>query len=138
MSLTTTVRRAVVSDHPLPWLLPLIAILVVFTIFPLLYNVWLSFHEFFPRKRAVQFVGLANWSQLLNDARFWQSLGVTFLYFAIALTVELVLGMAIALLLDSDEPGFGILRGLRRHDVPPDAGHAVRHHRDLPPDGRPP
>lgn len=108
----THVRRAVVSDHPLPWLLPLIAILVVFTIFPLLYNVWLSFHEFFPRKRAVLYVGLDNWSQLLNDARFWQSLGVTFLYFAIALAVELVLGMAIALLLDSDEPGFGILRGL--------------------------
>lgn len=105
-------RRLVVSDHPLPWLLPLIAILVVFTIFPLLYNIWLSFHEFMPRKRAVQFVGLRNWAQLVEDARFWQSLAVTFTYFAIALAVELVLGMTIALLLDSDEPGFGFLRGL--------------------------
>ncbi|GGE17505.1 ABC transporter permease [Aureimonas endophytica] len=96
----------------MPWLLPLIAILLVFTIFPLLYNIWLSFHEFVPRRRAVQYVGLANWSQLVSDARFWQALTVTFTYFIIALAIELALGMAIALLLDSDEPGFGFLRGL--------------------------
>lgn len=105
-------RRLVISDHPLPWLLPLIAILVVFTIFPLIYNIWLSFHEFVPRRRALEYVGGQNWVQLWEDSRFWQSLGVTFLYFIIALVFELVLGMGIALLLDSDEPSFGILRGL--------------------------
>ena len=105
-------RRFVISDHPLPWLLPLIAILVVFTIFPLFYNIWLSFHEFVPRRRVLEYVGGANWARLWEDSRFWQSLGVTFLYFIIALVVELTLGMAIALLLDSDEPSFGILRGL--------------------------
>ncbi len=106
------VRRTVISDHPLPWLLPLIAILVVFTIFPLIYNIWLSFHEFVPRRRVLEYVGGQNWMQLWEDSRFWQSLGVTFLYFIIALVFELALGMGIALLLDSDEPGFGILRGL--------------------------
>lgn len=106
------VRRTVISDHPLPWLLPLIAILVVFTIFPLIYNIWLSFHEFVPRRRVLEYVGGQNWVQLWEDSRFWQSLGVTFLYFIIALVFELALGMGIALLLDSDEPGFGILRGL--------------------------
>lgn len=105
-------RRFVVSDHPLPWLLPLIAILVVFTIFPLIYNIWLSFHEFAPRQRALEYVGGENWARLWDDSRFWQSLGVTFLYFIIALAFELALGMGIALLLDSDEPSFGILRGL--------------------------
>jgi len=106
------VRRTVISDHPLPWLLPLIALLVVFTIFPLIYNIWLSFHEFVPRRRVLEYVGGQNWVQLWEDSRFWQSLGVTFLYFVIALVFELALGMGIALLLDSDEPGFGILRGL--------------------------
>ena len=101
-----------ISDHPLPWLLPLIAILLVFTIFPLFYNIWLSFHEFFPRKRALQFVGLTNWRNLVADARFWQALAITFTYFIVALAIELALGMAIALLLDSDEPGFGFLRSL--------------------------
>ncbi|HEY6631958.1 MAG TPA: sugar ABC transporter permease, partial [Rhizobiaceae bacterium] len=84
----------------------------VFTIYPFFYNVWLSFHEFLPRKRTLAFVGFDNWVQLWNDARFWGALGVTFSYFFIALTVEIVLGMAIALLLDAELPGFGALRAV--------------------------
>jgi multiple sugar transport system permease protein len=106
------VKRIAISDSPWPWLLPLIALLVIFTIYPLIYNIWLSFHEFMPRRRSVEFVGTANWIQLWNDTRFWSSLGVTFTYFAIALFFELVLGMAIALLLDAELPGFGILRAV--------------------------
>jgi multiple sugar transport system permease protein len=106
------VKRIAISDSPWPWLLPLIALLVIFTIYPLFYNIWLSFHEFMPRRRSVEFVGAANWIQLWNDTRFWSSLGVTSTYFAIALFFELVLGMAIALLLDAELPGFGILRAV--------------------------
>lgn len=105
-------RRYLISDRPWPWLLPLVAILVVFTIYPLVYNVWLSFHEFVPSKRGLVWVGSRNWNQLWNDTRFWQSLIVTFIYFVVALGFELVLGMAIALLLDSDGFGFGFLRGV--------------------------
>jgi multiple sugar transport system permease protein len=43
--------RVLSSDHPLPWLFPLIAILVLFTIYPLFYNVYLSFHEYSVFKR---------------------------------------------------------------------------------------
>lgn len=110
--MTERLKRMAISDHPLPWLAPLVAFLLIFTIYPLLYNVWLSFHEFVPRRRSVEFVGLANWIKLWADTRFWESLGVTLLYFAVALAFELVLGMAIALLLDAEEPGFGILRGV--------------------------
>jgi multiple sugar transport system permease protein len=106
------VRRMSVSDSPIPWLLPLVALLLNFTVYPLFYNIWLSFHEYVPRRRALEYVGLSNWTQLWEDARFWQSLTITFVYFAVALAIELVLGMAIALLLDSDGFGFGFLRGL--------------------------
>ncbi|THF56391.1 carbohydrate ABC transporter permease [Ollibium composti] len=106
------VRRMSVSDSPIPWLLPLVALLLVFTVYPLIYNIWLSFHEYVPRRRALEYVGLSNWTQLWEDARFWQSLTITFVYFAVALAIELALGMAIALLLDSDGFGFGFLRGL--------------------------
>jgi multiple sugar transport system permease protein len=106
------VQRISVSDSPIPWLLPLVSLLVVFTIYPLIYNIWLSFHEFVPRKRTLQFVGFNNWAQLWEDTRFWSSLGVTFAYFVIALAFELVLGMAIAMLLDAELPGFGALRAI--------------------------
>ena len=105
-------RRWVSSDSPVPWLAPLVAMLIAFTVYPLIYNVWLSFHEYAPFKRRLVYVGWENWSTLLADTRFWESLSVTFVYFSIALAIELVLGMAIALLLDSDAPGFGLLRAL--------------------------
>lgn len=105
-------RRWVSSDSPAPWLAPLVAMLIAFTVYPLIYNVWLSFHEYAPFKRRLVYVGWENWATLLADARFWESLSVTFVYFSIVLAIELVLGMIIALLLDSDAPGFGLLRAL--------------------------
>ena len=106
------VRRHISLDSPLPWLLPLIAVLLVFTIYPLIYNIWLSFHEYAPFKRKLVYVGGQNWQTLVEDARFWGSLSVTFTYFTVVLAIELVLGMLIALLLDHDERGFGTLRAL--------------------------
>lgn len=104
--------RFMLSDHALPWLAPLLAILLVLALYPFFYNIWLSFHEFVPRKRALEFVGTANWEKLFTDTRMWGALGVTLIYTATCLVIQLVSGLAIALLLDSDDPGFGFLRGV--------------------------
>ena len=104
--------RRYLTDSPWPWLAPLIVILGVFALYPLFYNIWLSFHEFVPRRRAVEYVGIENWSRLFQDSRMWSALGVTLSYTAICLTIQLVLGMSIALLLDSDDRSFGVMRGL--------------------------
>jgi len=106
------VKRIAISDSPVPWLAPLVALLVVFTVYPLLYNIWLSFHEFVPKRRALEFVGFENWVQLWGDTRFWSSMGVTFVYFFVALFFQVTLGMGIALLLDAELPGFGVLRAV--------------------------
>jgi multiple sugar transport system permease protein len=106
------IKRLAISDSPIPWLAPLVALLVVFTVYPLLYNIWLSFHEFVPKRRALEFVGFENWIQLWGDTRFWSSMGVTFVYFFVALFFQVTLGMAIALLLDAELPGFGMLRAV--------------------------
>ena len=98
------------TDRPLVWMLPLVAMLIAFTIVPLVYNVWLSFHEYAPFRRELEYVGLDNWRTMFADERMWGALGVTAVYFVVVLSVEVVLGMAIALLLDADEPGFGLLR----------------------------
>lgn len=100
------------SDHPMPWLFPMVAMLVVFTIYPLVYNIWLSFHEYAPMQRELVYVGTQNWQTLWADARFWGAMRVTLVYFAVVLAIELALGMALALLLDSDAPGFGFLRAI--------------------------
>lgn len=104
--------RMMISDHPLPWLLPLLVILLVLAVYPFVYNVWLSFHEFAPRSRGIEYVGWQNWQILFGDPRMWNALAVTLLYTAVCLAIQLVLGMAIALLIDSDEPGYAFIRAV--------------------------
>ncbi|MEO1105357.1 MAG: sugar ABC transporter permease, partial [Pseudomonadota bacterium] len=86
--------------------------LLVFALYPLFYNIWLSFHEFVPRRRSLEYVGLENWQTLFDDSRMWGALWVTLAYTSICLAIQLVLGMAIALLIDSDDRGFGFLRAV--------------------------
>lgn len=104
--------RWLTGDHPLPWLLPTFAMIAAFGLYPLGYSVWLSLHRRNPFTRADEFSGLANWMQALQDQRFLDSLLVTVEYTVICLVIQLVLGMAIALLLDCDRRGYGVLRAL--------------------------
>jgi multiple sugar transport system permease protein len=104
--------RFLTSEHPFPWLLPITAMLVAFGVYPLLYAVWLSLHKRNPITRLDVFYPSWNWTKLFADERVWGAIGHTYVYTSIACVIELVLGMAIALLLDSDRRGYGILRAL--------------------------
>lgn len=104
--------RFMISEHPFPWLFPLIAMLLVFAVFPLAYNIYLSFHEFAIFKRSLVFVGWENWLKLFSDTRLFNALVINITYTFVCLTVQLVLGFLIALLLDTDEKGFGVMRAL--------------------------
>jgi multiple sugar transport system permease protein len=106
------VPRFMISEHPFPWLFPLIAMLLVFAVFPLVYNIYLSFHEFVILKRSLVFVGWQNWLKLFDDTRLNNALVINFTYTIVCLTIQLVLGFLIAMLLDSDEKGFGVMRAL--------------------------
>lgn len=94
-------RRLLTSEHPFLWLLPIVALLLFIGIFPLLYNVWNSFREFNPMSGRVEPVGLENWQRLLTDVRAFEALRTTAVYVSAALLIEFVLGLAIAVLLDS-------------------------------------
>ena len=107
-----TMPRFMISEHPFPWLFPLIAMLLVFAVFPLAYNIYLSFHEFVIFKRSLVFVGWENWLKLFSDTRLYNALVINITYTVVCLTVQLVLGFLIALLLDTDEKGFGVMRAL--------------------------
>lgn len=104
--------RWLTSEHPLPWLLPASALMIIFGIYPLLYALWLSLHKRNPVTRLNVFAPNYNWAKALGDQRVWDAVMTTLLYTGIALVIQLVLGLLIALLLDSDRKGYGILRAL--------------------------
>lgn len=86
--------------------------MVIFGLYPLLYAIWLSLQRKHPVTRKLSFAPSYNWSKLLGDERVWNALGNTLVYTSAALLLQLILGMAIALLLDSDRKGYGLLRAM--------------------------
>jgi len=104
--------RWLTSEHPLPWLLPGAALMIIFGIYPLLYALWLSLHKRNPVTRLNVFDPDHNWAKALGDQRVWDAVATTLLYTGVALVIQLVLGLLIALLLDTDRKGYGVLRAL--------------------------
>jgi multiple sugar transport system permease protein len=100
------------SEHPLPWLFPVTSVLILFGVYPLLYAIWLSVHRRHPVTRLSVFDPAWNWVKIFGDERVWGAIGHTYLYTSVAIVIELMLGLLIALLLDSDRKGYGILRAL--------------------------
>lgn len=104
--------RFLMSEHPFPWLFPMTAMLVMFGLYPLLYAIWLSLHRRNPVMRTETLNFTWNWAKMFADERVWGAIGHTYLYTGLACSIELVLGMLIALLLDTDRRGYGLLRAL--------------------------
>ena len=65
------------AEHPLPWLLPMTALILACGIYPLLYSLWLSFQERSRVTRQFEFVGLKQWQAAFADDRMWHALSVT-------------------------------------------------------------
>jgi multiple sugar transport system permease protein len=56
------------------------------------------------------FAGLGNYERLMGDGRFWQSLANSLQFTLVSVTIELSLGLAIALVLHQSFRGRGIVR----------------------------
>jgi multiple sugar transport system permease protein len=88
------------------WLvIPAIFLLLLVGLFPLFYSLIVSFMRIDMMDTDTSFAGLYNYINLFKDVRLWQSLWHTFLITAVALPVELILGLAMAYLFLEKMPG---------------------------------
>ena len=87
-----------------PWvlLLPTAIVLVCVVFLPLLISLWTSFTPFKLTRpdTLYKFVGFRNYERLLGNYDFWIAFGRTVLFLTIALNLELVFGLGIALLIN--------------------------------------
>ena len=94
-------------------LLPSVGFLVLMTIFPTIYSLWMSTQQYnLSRPDLAHFVGLRNYGQLLTDDLFWKALRVTFVFSFSVLALQFVLGFFIANLFDRERRGMNLLRTL--------------------------
>jgi multiple sugar transport system permease protein len=92
---------------------PALLIMLILYAAPVAYAVFLSFTKWnFSATTMPVWLGLANYQEVLANDRFWAALFNTLYYAALALVVQLPLGMAIAMVFNMNFPGRGALRTL--------------------------
>ena len=106
-----TQRAARFFDRNAQWLFPLPAVIAIIILIlgPVLANVYISLHDWFIGGTP-KFIGLGNFSRALHDGRFWNGLKNTFYFTGIAVPVEMVLGLGVAVLFNRDFRGKALVR----------------------------
>jgi multiple sugar transport system permease protein len=82
-----------------------VLVLLLIGLFPLVYALIVSFQNITMMDEDTSFQGLVNYARLFDDPRLWEALGHTVLIAVVALPLELVLGMLMALLFVEKFPG---------------------------------
>jgi multiple sugar transport system permease protein len=95
------------------FIIPTIAFLIVFNIFPLIYSLGYSFTDFRASSNApAEFVGLQNYRDLLNDGHVWNNFSVTARYVLLSVGGQVLLGFGVAMLLNRRIPFKGLFTTL--------------------------
>ncbi len=97
------------QERFLPYLLiaPTVAVLFTLSIYPLFYAIKTSFQT----GDDLHF-SLGNFTRLFSDGFFFSALAHTFVFASLALTLEFLIGLSLALLLDSKLRGKNVFRAL--------------------------
>lgn len=102
------------TQSRLAWLFvaPALGVILLVALFPLGWTVWESLHLNDLRMPWLgkPFIGLANYSELLSDGRFWGAMGRTLFFTIASVSLELALGLFLALAMNRSFPGRGLVR----------------------------
>ncbi len=84
---------------------PALLLLLAMNLFPLVFNIYLSFTSADLSGGAVEIVGAHNYTVLFSEARYADALSLTALFVVVSVSVELVLGFVLALAMRDHIPG---------------------------------
>jgi len=100
--------------EPYLFLTPAFAILLVFLIFPLFWNIYISFHDvsFITILKNWEYSGWKNFVDLFTDPNFYTSLKITVLFVAGSVALQFGIGMLMAVLLSQKVRAAGVLRAI--------------------------
>ena len=107
------ISRMVLQENIAGWLMasPFILGLLLWTVGPMLYSLYLSMTEW-DLLTPARFVGLDNYIQMFQSRETWISLRVTTLYALGAIPLGMLAGLSVALLLNSKVRGLSIWRAI--------------------------
>lgn len=90
---------------------PSLIVILIVAAYPIGYAIWLSLHQYSVIHPGLsRWVGVDNYRDALKSGAFWSSVRTTFIFTAISVSLELVIGMGMALLMHAAFRGRSILR----------------------------
>lgn len=96
---------------PLPWLLPALAVLALFRVYPVIAQFFISVTDMRVTDLSkYNYVGLRNYEFVLTDPLFGNALGWTLTFVLVAVPAQFILGFGLALLLNQPLKGRLIFR----------------------------
>ena len=94
-------------------ILPGVLLLLLVQLYPLLYSLFLSFHDYrLLRPELTEFVWLKNYIDIFSDAEFLNALSNTAIYVGLAIPIELMIGFVLALAIEKITRGKNLIRAL--------------------------
>jgi len=92
-------------------LAPSMLLIALVALYPVLYAVWLSMHDYsLVHPGLSRFDVFGNYRDALGSSEFWAAFRTTFIFTAVSVTLELVIGLAMAMAMHAAFIGQGILR----------------------------
>lgn len=91
----------------LPWFIGLLGL----TVGPMIASLYLSFTDY-NLLQPPEWSGLANFRDMFDDSRFWNSFRVTAVYVLVGVPIQLALALALAMLLDKGMRGLSFYRSV--------------------------
>ncbi|MFC6616277.1 carbohydrate ABC transporter permease [Halopenitus salinus] len=93
--------------------LPATVLLGVIMVYPTLEAIWMSFYtKSFLNPEDAVWIGLQNYSQMYGDPLFWQSLRNSVILTSVAVSLEYLAGLGLALVLKQKVPGIKFFRSV--------------------------
>ena len=94
--------RLDVKSAPYLYIAPFFLLFALVGMFPLLYTAFVSVHEWGLITGNKGFVGLENFTDVLNQPRFWQAMGNTFSIFLLSSVPQVIIAVFVAAVLDAN------------------------------------
>lgn len=82
------------------FLLPTLAFMVVFVVWPIINSFQLSFYQWNGINPVRNFIGLQNWSRLLQDSIFWKSLSNNLIIVVLSIAIQIPIAMLLAIMIE--------------------------------------
>ena len=100
------------QDNGNMFVIPALVLLFLVTIYPIIYVIYLSLHIKHLIFDVSKFVGFENYLFLLKDERFWNALKNTVYFTVVSVSLELLLGLSIAMLINKAFRLKGLVRAI--------------------------